>query len=207
MLQGAAVNYLVIAALAYVIGALPIAYGVVRLLSGKDLRTLGSGNVGVMNTVRQAGLPAGMLVFLGEGAKAVAAIGVARSLSGAPLGDTIAVLMATVGVNWSVFLRFAGGRGTTIAVFSALTLLWPLVVVLGLLWLVVYRLTRDNFIATRVNIIVTPFATAALVWLMGKSWLYVTLALGGSLVTLIRHRRATDDHALAAAEHARTTAV
>ncbi len=58
-------TYLAIALLSYLIGALPVAYLVVKLLTGRDLRRLGTGNVGVMNTVRHAGLPAGMLAFLG----------------------------------------------------------------------------------------------------------------------------------------------
>lgn len=196
-------EYLLVAAAAYLIGAFPSAYLIVRLLTGRDLRTLGTGNVGVMNTARQAGLPAAMLAFLGEGAKGIAALGIARWRIGSPEADCLAAIMAMVGVNWSVFMGFAGGRGTTIAVFIALALLWPVVVVLGLVWLVVYRFTHDNFVATRVNIILLPFVSAAVIWLTGASWTYVSLAVVGSLVALLKHKRATDDHFVAATAHAR----
>jgi glycerol-3-phosphate acyltransferase PlsY len=33
----------------YLLGSIPIAWIVAKLVTGKDLRTLGSGNVGVMN--------------------------------------------------------------------------------------------------------------------------------------------------------------
>lgn len=197
------IEYALVAMAAYLIGAVPTAYLIVRLLTGRDLRRLGTGNVGVMNTVRQAGLPAGMLAFLAEGAKAVGAVTTARIVSGTAAADSLAAISTLVGVNWSAFMRFRGGRGTTVSVFVAVVLLWQVVVVLGLLWLAVHRLTHDNFIATRVNILVLPFATAALVWTTGNSWLYVWLAALGSAVVLIRHRRETDDHYIAAAEHAR----
>ena len=191
-------NYVLVALFAYLIGAIPSAYLIVKLLTGQDIRRLGTGNVGVMDTVRQAGLPAGMLAFLGEGAKGIGAISVARALVGNPQADSIALIMALVGVNWSVFMGFAGGRGTTVTVFIAVVLMWQLVVVMGLLWLVVYRLRHDNFIATRVNILALPFVTAILVWMMGSSWVYVSLAMLGTIVTLLRHKRETDDHFIAA---------
>jgi glycerol-3-phosphate acyltransferase PlsY len=197
------VNYLLVALLAYLIGAVPTAYLIVKLLTGRDIRRLGTGNVGVMNTVRQAGLPAGMLAFLGEGAKGIGTIGVARVLVGNAQADCISAIMTLIGVNWSVFMRFAGGRGTTVSVFIALALMWQVVVALGVLWLVVYRLRHDNFIATRVNILALPFVTALFVWLTGSSWVYVSLAAFGALVTLIRHRRETDDHYLAATARVR----
>jgi glycerol-3-phosphate acyltransferase PlsY len=196
------VEYVVVAVVAYLIGSIPSAYLIVKLLTGRDIRVLGSGNVGVMNTVRQAGLPAGMLAFLGEGAKGVAAIAVARALTGTALGDVVAAITCLLGVNYSIFMGFAGGRGTTVSVFIAAILLPALIIVMGALWLVMYRLRHDTFFATRVNIVALPFLTAAAVWATGMgSYYYVTLAVMGSVVTLLRHKRETDDHYLA--QHAR----
>jgi glycerol-3-phosphate acyltransferase PlsY len=195
------VNYLLVALAAYLIGSFPSAYLVVRILTGRDIRRLGTGNVGVLNTVRQAGLPAGMLAFLSEGAKGIGSISAARLLAGNAQADMLAAILCLIGVNYSVFMGFAGGRGTTVSVFIAAILLPWLIVVMGLLWLVMYRLRHDNFFATRVNIIALPFLTAAIVWATGTgSYLYVSLAVMGSLVTLLRHRRETDDHYIAAAE-------
>ena len=193
---------LLVAITAYLIGSTPTAYLIVRLLTGRDLRTLGSGNVGVMNTARQVGLPAGMIAFIAEGAKGIAAIVAARIISGTPEADALGALFAVIGVNYPVFLGFHGGRGTTIVVFITLALLWPLVVFMGFTWLVIYRARHDNFIATRVNILALPFVTAALVWALDGNWHLIWLASLGSLVTLYKHRRETDDHFIAAAEHA-----
>ena len=191
-------DYLLVALLAYLIGAVPTAYLIVLLLTGRDIRALGTGNVGVMNTVRQAGLPAGMLAFIGEGAKGIGAISIARALVGTPQAEGVAAVMALVGVNWSVFMGFKGGRGTTVSAFIAVVLLWPLVVIMGLLWLAVYQLRHDNFIATRVNILAAPFVAAVLVLALDKSLVYVWFIALGSLISLLRQRRETDDHYIAA---------
>lgn len=197
-------EYVYIGLAAYLIGSFPSAFLIVKLLTGRDIRKLGTGNVGVMNTVRHAGLAAGMLAFLGEGAKGVGAISLARALAGTPPADVVAAIATLIGVNFSVFMGFAGGRGTTVSVFIAAVLLPYLIVVMGLLWLVTYRLWHDNFLSTRINIVALPFVVAAIVWSTGQgSYHYVTLAVMGSLVTLMRHRRETDDHYIAATEHAR----
>ncbi len=195
-------NYLLVAVLSYLIGGIPLAYLIVRIVSGRDIRSLGTGNVGVMNTARQAGLPAGMLAFLGEGSKGIAALGVARWLAANPEGYATAGLAVLIGVNWSVFMGFRGGRGTTVTAVVAAILLWPVVVLALLIWLLVYRLSHDNFRAARVVIFTLPFVTAAMVLLFDESWSYVTYAVLGSLIVLSRHKRETDDHYIAATERA-----
>ncbi len=183
-------QYVAIAVLAYLIGSLPVAYFVTRLLTGRDIRTLGTGNAGVMNTVRQAGLPAGLIVFIAEGAKGVGAYTLGHAFSGRPEGALLGAVMALVGVNWSVFLRFHGGRGTTLCAFvTAIVSPWLLLAALAL-WMSIYAARRDNFFATRINIIGFPFLTLA----TKHSWTYFVFACAASAIVLIRHDRATDDH-------------
>ncbi|MBV8706502.1 MAG: glycerol-3-phosphate acyltransferase, partial [Acidobacteriaceae bacterium] len=52
------------ALLAYLIGGLPFGYWFVRLSSGRDIRTMGSGNIGATNVHRTAGGKAGLIVLL-----------------------------------------------------------------------------------------------------------------------------------------------
>jgi glycerol-3-phosphate acyltransferase PlsY len=174
----------------YLIGSIPLAYLVTRLITGRDIRRLGTGNVGVMNTVRQAGFPAGMLVFAGEGSKAVAAYGLGRYLGG---GDERIVLLtclaALIGVNWSVFLGFSGGRGTTYGAFVCAIFAWKIVILGAAIWLAVYLAFRDSFLATRVNILLLPL----LAFILTHDLTVAAIALFASLVLLLRHRRETDD--------------
>jgi acyl phosphate:glycerol-3-phosphate acyltransferase len=184
-------TYVVVAVAAYLIGAIPFAYLIVRLVTGRDIRVLGTGNVGVMNTVRQAGLPAGLLVFVAEGVKGVSALSVGRYLGGNEQAVLLAAFMALVGVNWSVFVGFAGGRGTTISLFMLVLISWQAFAILAVVWFGVYALLRNNFIATRCVIVLLP-VTALL--LKPGEWAYVACGVGMAGVLFLRHRRETDDH-------------
>lgn len=183
----------------YVLGSIPIAYLVTRLLTGGDIRRLGTGNVGVMNTIRQAGFPAGMLVFAGEGSKGAAAYGLGRSLAS---GDERLILItcfaALVGVNWSLFLGFSGGRGTTLGAFICALIAWKAVLIGATIWLVVYLATRDSFLATRINILLLPLTA----FVATRNLTVVAVALLAALILLYRHRRDTDDRVQLAASPA-----
>ena len=104
---------------AYLIGALPTAYVIGRLVRGIDIREYGSGNVGGTNVFYNVGkawtLPLGVVEIFVKGGSPVwigmYALDMERSsfaLMGAPL-------IAIAGNNWSPFLRFTGGRGIALA--------------------------------------------------------------------------------------------
>lgn len=183
----------------YVIGSIPLAYLVTRVVTGRDIRQLGTGNVGVMNTVRQAGFPAGMLVFAGEGSKGAAAFGLGRYLAN---GDERVLLVscfaALVGVNWSVFLGFSGGRGTTVGTFMVALLAWKAVLLGAIVWLAIYLATRDSFLAARINIVFLPLTG----FLATRDLTVAAFGLLGALILLYHHRRETDDRLQLAHSHA-----
>lgn len=183
----------------YLIGSLPLAYLITRAVTGRDIRCVGTGNAGVMNTIRQAGLPAGMLVFAGEGSKGAAAFSLGRYLSN---NDErlvfVSCLAALIGVNWSILLGFSGGRGTTISAFMCALVAWKMVVLGAIVWLVLYLTLRDSFVATRINILLLPATTFAAT----RDWTAVAFVAAASLMLLIRHRRETDDRVQLAHSHA-----
>jgi acyl phosphate:glycerol-3-phosphate acyltransferase len=174
----------------YAIGSIPVAYLITRAVTGRDIRRLGTGNVGVMNTVRHAGLPAGMMVFAGEGAKGASAYGLGRYLGGS---DERVVLLSCfaclIGVNWSFLLGFSGGRGTTVGAFMCALFAWKAVILAAIVWAVLYLALRDSFVATRINICLLP-ATALVVV---RDWTVVAVMAVVALILLYRHRRETDD--------------
>ncbi len=104
--------------LGYLLGSIPTAYIVGRVLKGVDIRQIGDGNMGAANTFRQLGPKAGITVGIIDAGKGAAAVLIAQATS-LPL---VAVLLTgtavVVGHNWPVFLGFRGGRGeaTTIGV-------------------------------------------------------------------------------------------
>ena len=61
-------------ALSYLVGAIPTAYVITRVLSGKDITKLGSGNVGATNALRVLGKVPGIIVLVLDVLKGLVAV-------------------------------------------------------------------------------------------------------------------------------------
>jgi acyl phosphate:glycerol-3-phosphate acyltransferase len=131
------------ALLGYVLGAIPFGLIIGRATRGIDLREYGSHRTGATNALRTLGLRAAAAVFLLDVAKGVAAVLLTRALfAGDPLAEwaaAVAGFAAIMGHNWSVFIRFTGGRGVAtsagaLGAMSPLTILVLAPIVIGLIW-------------------------------------------------------------------------
>ena len=117
---------------AYLLGSVPAAYLAARWSRKMDIRQYGSGNVGVGNlwemTSRRLSIP--VIVF--DLVKGAAMVWAAQLMGLGVVQQVTIGLAAIIGHNWSVFLRFNGGRGilTTIGVVFLL-MPWGLVVILA----------------------------------------------------------------------------
>ena len=122
--------------LGYVLGSIPFGLIIVKLKTGKDIRTVESGRTGGTNAVRAAGFGAGLLTAILDILKGAVAVWIAQALS--PENHIIHVLApvgAILGHNYSLFLierdanrklRFRGGAGGAPALGGAMGLWWPM---------------------------------------------------------------------------------
>ncbi len=107
----------------YLLGAVPAAYLAVRWIKGVDIRRQGTGNVGAANVLstasRRLAVPVG-LFDIGKGALCVWA---AQLLGLGTAEQATAGILAIIGHNWPVYLRFRGGRGvfTTLGAIAVLS--------------------------------------------------------------------------------------
>jgi len=100
---------------AYLIGSVPTAYVAVRLAKGIDLRRYGSGNVGASNAAVHMGKAALFGVGLVDVGKGVLPVVALRWLGAGVEAQSLAGVAAVIGHNWSLYLRFTGGRGVATA--------------------------------------------------------------------------------------------
>jgi glycerol-3-phosphate acyltransferase PlsY len=113
---------LLIVAGAYLCGSIPFSFLVARLFGVRDVREVGSGNVGATNVMRSAGKGAGGLALLLDLAKgAVASTAATRLAPGTWLGAG-AGLAAVIGHMYPVWLGFRGGKGVATGVGAFLPL-------------------------------------------------------------------------------------
>ncbi|MSQ21790.1 MAG: acyl-phosphate glycerol 3-phosphate acyltransferase [Dehalococcoidia bacterium] len=109
----------------YLTGSIPTAYLVARWRRGIDIRRYGSGNVGASNVGRQVGKTSYVIVGLFDILiKGMGSVVTARALGLEVQLQALAALAAVVGHNWSIYLRFSGGRGLTVIGGSLLLLAW-----------------------------------------------------------------------------------
>ena len=127
-------NGLLALVIAYLIGAIPFGYLLVRLTTGKDVRSSGSGNIGATNVLRTTGRAAGVATLLLDVAKGFVAVFIAAKLTDEdPWWMSLAALAVMAGHAFPVFLKFHGGKAVAsfIGAFLYLTPL-PLAAVLVL---------------------------------------------------------------------------
>ena len=99
---------------AYFWGAIPVTHIVVKALKGVDLREYGSGSVGPSNAAHLVGRRIAIAIGVVEVLKGAAPIWVAQAID-LEIGQQIAAgVTCIVGHNWSVWIRFKGGRGMSI---------------------------------------------------------------------------------------------
>jgi acyl phosphate:glycerol-3-phosphate acyltransferase len=98
--------------LAYLIGSFPSAFIIAKLVKGVDIRTVGSHNMGAMNTFYKVGFWWGMLVLLLDISKGAAAVAVAWQLGNhSDYVQLAGGAAAVLGHSFPVFLKFKGGKG------------------------------------------------------------------------------------------------
>jgi acyl phosphate:glycerol-3-phosphate acyltransferase len=118
---------------AYLIGSIPFGLIVVKLISGKDIRTIASGRTGGTNAMRAAGPWAGILTAVFDILKSAATVWFAQAITSNVWIQALAPIAAILGHNYSIFLmerdpdgkvRFRGGAGGAAAGGGAFGL-WP----------------------------------------------------------------------------------
>lgn len=107
----------------YLLGSFPTSYVVVYRLTGRDIRTMGTGNPGAMNVLDSVGPLPALFVALTDVAKGAAAVGMAFAFGLGEVGALVAAFAAVIGHDYSIFLRLDGGNGTATGIGAATMLL------------------------------------------------------------------------------------
>ena len=107
---------------AYLLGSIPSAYLVGRLVAGVDIRKLGDGNVGAKNAFESLGWLPGLVVAAADTGKGALAIAMARTFNVTENITLLAGACAVMGHDFPILLRFRDGQGmaTMIGVFGVL---------------------------------------------------------------------------------------
>jgi glycerol-3-phosphate acyltransferase PlsY len=165
---------IIVVIIGYLLGSINSAYIVTRLVTGKDIRTLGGGNAGGRNVFRSVGLAAAVPVAVFDIGKGVASVAIAHWLLGVPLYEPhifiyLAGIAAVAGHMWSIYLRFTGGNGLA-ATVGVLAMVMPVALLIVLIIMGLLSIfTRNPVLSLNIGLLSLPFSS----WFLEKSWLAV----------------------------------
>ena len=144
--------------LAYLIGSVPFAVVVSRLMGLQDPRSYGSKNPGATNVLRSGSKSAAALTLLGDAAKGWFALWLARHLAPELSWPVYAVaaLAVFLGHLYPVFLGFKGGKGVATALGVLLAIQPLLALMVALTWLIVALVSRYSSLAALIAAVSAP---------------------------------------------------
>lgn len=167
---------------AYLIGSVPNAYLFTQWFGKKDIRGVGSKNVGATNVVCNVGWFPGLLTLVADVAKGYLAAFIG-TLSSVSIMPSLTSAVAVVGHNWPVWLRFHGGGGLAAFIGSCLRLHgWPLAFGGLTLWGVLYLFCRDHDKSAVIACILLP----CILLFLQQSFQTVTFVGTSSFAIMVR---------------------
>ena len=172
--------------LAYLIGAIPFGYLLVRWKTGGDIRASGSGNTGATNVLRTTGIVAGIATLILDIGKGYFAVWIAdRASSGSAFWMSLAALAVMAGHAYPVFLGFKGGKAVASFIGAFLKLVPLATIAILVVFLAVVAKTRYISLGSIIAAATFPLA----VWLIFQPPLPVEVAaLAAAVFIIYRHR-------------------
>ncbi|MCX8029977.1 MAG: glycerol-3-phosphate 1-O-acyltransferase PlsY [Thermodesulfovibrionales bacterium] len=193
-------NLFIIFVLSFLIGSIPTGV-IIAKIKGVDLRKVGSGNIGATNVLRAMGKEAAILTLLGDMGKGIFAVYLARVLMTSTdyqilntflipyltqprqFLEGIVGIIAILGHNYSLFLKFKGGKGvaTSLGVLFALSPQAALITIT--IWL--FTLARSGYssLSSLVSFGVLPLV----IFIVDRSNEKILIAFAIAILIIIRH--------------------
>jgi glycerol-3-phosphate acyltransferase PlsY len=181
-----AMNPVVVAIAAYLIGSVSFAVLVSRAFALPDPRSYGSGNPGATNVLRSGRKAAAVLTLVGDAAKGVVAVVLAREYGADPaLAAAVAAVAVVLGHVFPLYHRFAGGKGVS----TAAGVLFALNAWLGAgtlaTWIMIAAFFRISSLAALIAATFAPICTAMLYNVRHPYFSAVVLV---AAILILRHR-------------------
>ncbi len=173
-------------ALAYLCGSIPFGLLIARWKTGKDVRTVGSGNIGATNVARAAGRGAAIATLVLDALKGLLPVLLAAASTAghpAPWLAAACAVAAVAGHCFPIWLRFRGGKGVATGLGVSLALApWGALAGAGV-WLVFFKLLRISSVGSLAGVLTTVLVA---VFTTGKPEVLGLAAV--ALLVFLRHK-------------------
>jgi len=169
----------------YLLGSLSFAVLLVRLKTGRDIRTVGSGNAGATNVLRAHGKGLALSVAALDIAKGAAAVLLARLVTADPRYAAAAGFAAILGHVFPLYYGFRGGKGVATAVGAFLVLAPLATLVCVAVFVAIVAATRYVSLGSVVAMVVLPPVAGAVFQASGA---VVVTAAAAAVLVVLKHR-------------------
>ena len=147
-------NILIVGFICYLMGSIPFGYILTRIFLKKDIRDIGSGNIGATNVLRTGNKTVGYTTLFLDIIKAV--IPVIYIKFNFPEFLYLASLCTFLGHVFPIWLKFKGGKGvaTYVGILFSLNIYFGLVFAIS--WLITFAFSRFSSLSSLVASISIP---------------------------------------------------
>lgn len=173
---------------AYLIGSIPTGYIIVKLFTGQDIRTVGSGSTGATNVKRVMGKKWFFTVMILDAIKGalpvVLAYLFATAFANIGLLPVLAAVFAIIGHSKSIFLKFTGGKSVASGVGTLLALNWQAGLIIAVVWAIITWFSRYVSLGSIIALALAP----VIMWLLDSPLAYVIYSLIAAIYVIYLHR-------------------
>jgi glycerol-3-phosphate acyltransferase PlsY len=199
-------NLFIVIILSYLVGAIPFSFILAKVFKNVDLRKVGSGNIGATNLARVVGYKIGIIGLLLDILKGVIPVVYFAGLAKFNLSvsiDTLRLILGLVSIcghNWTIFLKFRGGKGvaTSVGVLIGLaiknTLIAKAILVLAVIWVGTFLISGYVSLASLLSAFFLPIflyifrLRADLICLSVVMSLFVIFRHNSNIIRLLQHK-------------------
>ena len=139
-------DYVITALISYLFGSIPFGYLFTKILLKKDIRDVGSGNIGATNVLRTGNKSLGYLTLILDIAKAV--VPVIYIKLNYPDLVYISALCAFLGHLFPIWLKFNGGKGVATFVGILISINIYYAIVFGIVWILTFLISKYSSLSS-----------------------------------------------------------
>ena len=175
------------AVLGYLLGCIPTGVLVAQIYGVRDIRTLGSGNSGTTNVLRNLGWLPSVLTLVGDCLKGYVACLIGKQLGG-DAGMLAGGLCAILGHDFPVFMGFKGGKGIATSLGLIIAINPWLALALLAVQIIAVALTRYMSVASLITTVAFPILVCFTERGRENFPLFLGAACIASVLSLFGHR-------------------
>lgn len=173
---------------AYIIGSIPTGYIIVKLFTGQDIRTIGSGSTGATNVKRVMGKKWFFTVMILDAIKGAVPVVLAYFLTTSfkqiGLLPVIASVFVIIGHSKSIFLKFTGGKSVASGIGTILALNWQVGLIIAAIWGIITWISRYVSLGSIIALALSP----VIMWFLNAPLAYIIYTLIAAIYVIYLHR-------------------